>query len=124
MQYYIKAYKTGSYPAIAKDRVFLWARLYPVTATASDSVGKPANYPWVRSTAIAVAQSGYYTSTHLLPSLDPGLPLGCHTPHRTRQRHSHMRFLDAKDARTGRPVEAEAKAVHELRGQRDGGERC
>ncbi|TFK85418.1 glycoside hydrolase family 71 protein [Polyporus arcularius HHB13444] len=54
MQYYIKAYKTGSYPAIAKDRVFLWARLYPVNATASDSVGKPANYPWTQDYLWAV----------------------------------------------------------------------
>ena len=47
MKYYIAAYKTGSYPTITKDRVFLWARLYPANATAPDSVGKPDNWSWV-----------------------------------------------------------------------------
>ncbi|GBE78542.1 Glucan endo-1,3-alpha-glucosidase agn1 [Sparassis crispa] len=45
MTYYITAYQTGKYPTISKDRVFLWARLYPVNATAPlDTVGKPTNY--------------------------------------------------------------------------------
>ncbi|RPD65177.1 glycoside hydrolase family 71 protein [Lentinus tigrinus ALCF2SS1-6] len=54
MKYYIAAYKTGSYPAITKDRVFLWARLYPVNATAPDSVGKPANSAWTQDYLWAV----------------------------------------------------------------------
>lgn len=49
MKYYIAAYKTGTYPTIAKDRVFLWGRLAPANATApADSVGKPTNWQWVR----------------------------------------------------------------------------
>ena len=47
MKYYITAYKTGIYPAVTKDRVFTWARLYPAAADAPDSVGKPANWQWV-----------------------------------------------------------------------------
>ncbi|KAI0353317.1 hypothetical protein OH77DRAFT_1407081 [Trametes cingulata] len=55
MQYYITAYKTGSYPTITKDRVFLWGRLYPVNATApKDSVGKPDNWPWTQDYLWAV----------------------------------------------------------------------
>ena len=49
MSYYIFAYKTGAYPHVHKDRVFLWSRLYPANATvSSDSVGKPSNWQWVR----------------------------------------------------------------------------
>ncbi|KAI0827200.1 glycosyl hydrolase family 71-domain-containing protein [Trametes gibbosa] len=49
MQYYISAYKTGAYPTITKDRVFLWGRLYPANASApADTVGKPANYQWTQ----------------------------------------------------------------------------
>lgn len=51
MHYYIKAYKNGSYPTIHRDRVFLWARLYPANATAPDPVGRPANWEWVSTSA-------------------------------------------------------------------------
>ncbi|KAI0794820.1 glycosyl hydrolase family 71-domain-containing protein [Abortiporus biennis] len=55
MQYYITAYKTGTYPPITKDRVFLWSRLHPVNATASnDTVGKPTNYEWTEDYLWAV----------------------------------------------------------------------
>lgn len=43
-QYFATAYKTGSYPAITKDQIFLWARPHTRNATSSDSVGKPTNY--------------------------------------------------------------------------------
>ncbi|KAJ7078488.1 glycoside hydrolase family 71 protein [Mycena epipterygia] len=47
--YYIAAFKTGQYPAISRDRIFLWARLYPAQANAaSDSVGKPNNWQWTQ----------------------------------------------------------------------------
>ncbi|EIW56052.1 glycoside hydrolase family 71 protein [Trametes versicolor FP-101664 SS1] len=56
MKYYIAAYKTGTYPAIAKDRVFLWGRLAPANATApADSVGKPTNWQWTQDYLWAVA---------------------------------------------------------------------
>ena len=48
MAYYISAFKTGSYPPITKDRIFLWGRLYPTNATAEhDNVGKPDHWEWV-----------------------------------------------------------------------------
>ncbi|KAG9222501.1 hypothetical protein CCMSSC00406_0002836 [Pleurotus cornucopiae] len=40
-QYYIEAYKIGSYPSISRDRVFLWARLFPAAASTADSVSRP-----------------------------------------------------------------------------------
>ncbi|KAI9069016.1 glycoside hydrolase family 71 protein [Trametes sanguinea] len=55
MQHYIAAYKTGSYPAIAKDRVFLWGRLFPANATTTDPVGKPDNWQWTQDYLWSVA---------------------------------------------------------------------
>ncbi|KAJ6535999.1 glycoside hydrolase family 71 protein [Mycena vulgaris] len=46
--YYIQAFKTGAYPAIDQDRIFLWARLYPANAEAPDFVGPPLNHQWSR----------------------------------------------------------------------------
>ncbi|KAI0073437.1 hypothetical protein K474DRAFT_1603338 [Panus rudis PR-1116 ss-1] len=46
MKYYITAFKTGSYPPITKDRIFLWGRLYPAAANAPDPVAKPNNWQW------------------------------------------------------------------------------
>lgn len=54
LKYYVSAYKTGAYPVVTKDRVFLWARLYPVDATAPDPVGKPSNYQWTQDYLWAV----------------------------------------------------------------------
>ncbi|KAI0327727.1 glycoside hydrolase [Cubamyces sp. BRFM 1775] len=55
MQYYITAYKMGTYPTITKDRVFMWGRLYPANATApSDAVGKPDNWQWTQDYLWAV----------------------------------------------------------------------
>ena len=45
--YYISAYKTGSYPTITDDAIFIWARPHPKDASAPDSVGKPDNYQLV-----------------------------------------------------------------------------
>ncbi|KAK7048415.1 glycoside hydrolase family 71 protein [Favolaschia claudopus] len=46
--YYIQAYKTGAYPRITRDRIFLWARLYPAKAEANDSVGPPTGSDWTQ----------------------------------------------------------------------------
>ncbi|KAI9573692.1 glycoside hydrolase family 71 protein [Boletus coccyginus] len=42
--YYATAFKTGTYPAISKDQIFMWSRPHPAFATAPDSIGRPANY--------------------------------------------------------------------------------
>lgn len=52
--YYATAYKTGSYPAITTDKVYLWARPHPANADAPDPVGKPDNFQLVRPVAFAV----------------------------------------------------------------------
>ncbi|KAJ6582853.1 glycoside hydrolase family 71 protein [Mycena sp. CBHHK59/15] len=49
LAYYIVAFKTGQYPAISRDRVFLWARLFPAQANAPlDKIGKPLNWQWTQ----------------------------------------------------------------------------
>ncbi|KAJ7736811.1 glycoside hydrolase [Mycena metata] len=42
--YYAQAFKTGDYPAIGRDRIFLC--LYPTNTNANDSLGRPANWQW------------------------------------------------------------------------------
>ncbi|KAG8808771.1 hypothetical protein FRC17_003790 [Serendipita sp. 399] len=39
--YYAQAFKTGSFPIIAEDRVFVWARPHPKDASAPDHVPRP-----------------------------------------------------------------------------------
>ncbi|TFK24019.1 glycoside hydrolase family 71 protein [Coprinopsis marcescibilis] len=53
--YYITAYKTGSYPTIEGDRVFLWGRLYPArTQVLTDPVGVPYNFRFTEDFVWAV----------------------------------------------------------------------
>ncbi|KAF8631025.1 hypothetical protein AX15_002636 [Amanita polypyramis BW_CC] len=43
-KYYTTAFKTGSYPPIETDQLFMWARTHPANAQASnDPVGPPSN---------------------------------------------------------------------------------
>ncbi|CAA7261980.1 unnamed protein product [Cyclocybe aegerita] len=54
-EYYITAFKTGSYPAITKDVIYFWARPHPARATASgDSIGKPTGWDWTEDSMWAV----------------------------------------------------------------------
>lgn len=53
--YYANAFKTGSYPEINKDKIYLWSRPHPRDATASsDSVGKPDSYQLLEDAVYAV----------------------------------------------------------------------
>ncbi|PBL02957.1 hypothetical protein ARMGADRAFT_1042537 [Armillaria gallica] len=46
-QYYMTAFKTGSYPAITQDVIYYWARPHPYAANANaDSLGKPTGWDW------------------------------------------------------------------------------
>ena len=45
--YYATAYKTGSYPQIETDKIYMWARPHAVDADAPDPVGKPDNFQLV-----------------------------------------------------------------------------
>jgi len=80
-QYYITAFKTGSYPAITNDIVFFWARPHPFAATASgDPLPRPTGYNWAEdsmwaavfatSDATVVLQCGSSSSTF---SVTPGV---------------------------------------------------
>jgi glucan endo-1,3-alpha-glucosidase len=41
--YYIQAFKTGTYPTISQDKVYLWARPHPRDAFAPDPIPRPDN---------------------------------------------------------------------------------
>ncbi|EKM79227.1 hypothetical protein AGABI1DRAFT_74088 [Agaricus bisporus var. burnettii JB137-S8] len=43
-RYYATAYKTGIFPAIEKDKIFMWSRPHPSQAKADDPVGQPENF--------------------------------------------------------------------------------
>ncbi|KAG6831948.1 hypothetical protein H0H92_006549 [Tricholoma furcatifolium] len=42
--YYATAFKTGAFPTIEKDQLFMWSRPHPTLATAPDPVGPPTNF--------------------------------------------------------------------------------
>ncbi|KAG6837624.1 hypothetical protein H0H93_006145 [Arthromyces matolae] len=48
--YYAAAFKTGTFPTIAKDKLVMWSRTHPTLATAPDPVGPPTNYELVSLT--------------------------------------------------------------------------
>ncbi|KIY46085.1 glycoside hydrolase family 71 protein [Fistulina hepatica ATCC 64428] len=43
-KYFVRAFKTGAYPAIEEDQIFMWARPHPKDANAPDSVPRPNNW--------------------------------------------------------------------------------
>ncbi|TFK52554.1 glycoside hydrolase family 71 protein [Heliocybe sulcata] len=55
--YFATAYKTGSYPAITQDKLYLWSRTHPKDASAPDSVGKPSNFELTQDALWAVVMS-------------------------------------------------------------------
>lgn len=47
--YYIKAYKSGIYPTIVADKIWMWARPHGAADWAPDPwCGEPSNTAWVR----------------------------------------------------------------------------
>ncbi|WVQ85464.1 hypothetical protein IAT38_007629 [Cryptococcus sp. DSM 104549] len=53
--YYATAFKTGSYPTISDDQIFMWARPHSHDATASsDSIGKPTGWSYTEDYLYAV----------------------------------------------------------------------
>lgn len=69
MTYYIQAFKTGIYPDVHRDRIFMWARLWPARAEASDdAVARPTRWQDV--------------------CLDPTCRFHTHSPIRTDRRRS------------------------------------
>jgi glucan endo-1,3-alpha-glucosidase len=47
--YYAAAFKTGSYPSITQDQVWLISRSHPVGVDVADPLGKPTGWDWVRT---------------------------------------------------------------------------
>lgn len=45
--YYAQAFKTGTYPTIQQNKVFIWSRPHRKDSSAPDGVGRPANWQWV-----------------------------------------------------------------------------
>jgi glucan endo-1,3-alpha-glucosidase len=46
--YYAEAYKTGAYPVISRDKIYIWSRPHPKNANIpQDSVGRPTHAEWV-----------------------------------------------------------------------------
>ncbi|KAH9936318.1 glycoside hydrolase [Fomitopsis serialis] len=55
-KYYATAFKTGAYPAITQDQLFMWARPHPKDAQASnDGTGPPTSYQLTEDALWAVA---------------------------------------------------------------------
>ncbi|THH27989.1 hypothetical protein EUX98_g6196 [Antrodiella citrinella] len=52
--YYATAYKTGNYPEITEDKLYMWARPHPKDANSADGVGKPTNFEMFQDTLWAV----------------------------------------------------------------------
>ena len=52
--YYAKAFKTGKYPEIVDDQVWLAARTHPKDAQANDPIGRPTNANLVEDAAWVV----------------------------------------------------------------------
>ncbi|KDR75488.1 hypothetical protein GALMADRAFT_247930 [Galerina marginata CBS 339.88] len=67
-RYYAKAFQTGIYPTITKDRIFMWARPHPKDAQAADKAPRPNNWEltddtaWVVVFAIAPSTIAFSTS--------------------------------------------------------------
>ncbi len=64
-KYYSTAFKTGSYPPIETDQLYMWARTHPANARASnDPVGPPSNANLVSCSVVfsaCVAAEAYFT---------------------------------------------------------------
>ncbi|KAJ7288334.1 glycoside hydrolase [Mycena rebaudengoi] len=43
-RYYATAFKTGQFPAVEKDQIFMWSRPHSTNAQAADPVGPPKNF--------------------------------------------------------------------------------
>ncbi|KAG6897066.1 hypothetical protein C0992_004307 [Termitomyces sp. T32_za158] len=63
--YYAMAFKTGSFPGIEKDKIFMWSRIHPTHATAPDPVGRPTNFELVSYPYFFCLQPAYMFESSL-----------------------------------------------------------
>ncbi len=54
--YYAAAFKTGAWPRITADKIFIWGRPHGVNDNASDGLGKPQRYDWVTPSPCALSR--------------------------------------------------------------------
>ncbi|KAF9556741.1 hypothetical protein CPC08DRAFT_736978 [Agrocybe pediades] len=58
-RYYAQAFKTGTYPAIEKDAIYMWSRPHAANAggDSSDGVGKPTNFEILQDAVWAIVMA-------------------------------------------------------------------
>ncbi|PPQ65381.1 hypothetical protein CVT26_000006 [Gymnopilus dilepis] len=56
-RYYATAYKTGQFPAIEKDQIFMWSRPHSTSAQAPDPVPQPTNFQILEDAVWAVVMA-------------------------------------------------------------------
>lgn len=78
--YYASAFKTGTYPTIEKDQIYMWSRPHPAAAEAPDSVPQPTNYQlfqdYVWAVVLTTAPSSVTLSTSDSSSQTFDVPAG------------------------------------------------
>ncbi|KAK0187984.1 glycoside hydrolase family 71 protein, partial [Armillaria mellea] len=78
--YYASAFKTGTYPTIEKDQIYMWSRPHPANAEAPDSVAQPTNYQlfqdYVWAVVLTTAPSSVTLSTSDSSSQTFDVPAG------------------------------------------------
>ena len=52
--YYTTAFKTGVWPSITADKIFIWGRPHGVNDNAPDGLGRPDRYTWATDKLQAV----------------------------------------------------------------------
>jgi len=67
-QYYATAFKTGEYPTIEKDQIFMWSRPHSTQATAPDPVPQPTNFQLFQDAIWAVVLTTAPSSVTLTTS--------------------------------------------------------
>ena len=110
MKYYIEAFKSGSYPSVARDDVFLWVEAHPQKGNYSaskDGSGRADGRKWVRLMPRPTVLLRVLTSRH---SLDSGSRLSVRSSERARERHSDMRAPVERYLGALWPVEAGTRA--------------
>ncbi|PPR02844.1 hypothetical protein CVT24_002322 [Panaeolus cyanescens] len=55
--YYATAFKTGQFPTVEKDKLFMWSRPHPAKASSPDPVPQPTNYELFEDTVWAVVMA-------------------------------------------------------------------
>ncbi|TFY66719.1 hypothetical protein EVG20_g4369 [Dentipellis fragilis] len=56
-KYYAEAFKTGAYPPVTEDKLYMWSRPHSRDANAPDPVGKPSNFQLTEDTVWVVAMT-------------------------------------------------------------------